>query len=92
MEGYPEGGNTMLTRRMTERQHCPLMPMAKVYGHHVNGVQISCEIIEHEKCTGEECPEWQDGKIDGKVCPYEEAYCICSICRTYPDRYGYRGG
>ena len=92
MEGCPEGGNAVLTRRMAKRQHCPLMPMAKIYEHHVNGVQINCEIIEYEKCTGEECPKWQDGKTDGKVCPYEEPCRICSTCRTCPDRYGYCGG
>ena len=69
----------MLTRRMAKRQHYPLMPMAKIYEHHVNGVQINCEIIEYEKCTGE-------------VCPYEETCRICSTCRTCPDRYGYCGG
>ena len=70
MEGCPEGGNAVLTRRMAKKQHCPLMPTAKIYEHHVNGVQINCEVIEYEKCTGEECPKWQDGKTDGKVCPY----------------------
>lgn len=59
----------MLTRRMAKRQHCPLMPTAKIYEHHVNGVQINCEVIEYEKCTGEECPKWRDGKVDGEGVP-----------------------
>ena len=57
----------MLTRRMAKKQHCPLMPTAKIYEHHVNGVQINCEVIEYEKCTGEECPKWRDGKVDEGV-------------------------
>ena len=61
MEGGPEGGNTVLTRRMAKRQHCPLMPTSKIYEHHVNGVQINSEDIEYEQCTGEECPQWRDG-------------------------------
>ena len=68
MEGCPEDGNAVLTRRMAKRQHCPLMPTAKIYEHHVNGVQINCEVIEYEKCTGEECR--QNGgteKWTGKV-------------------------
>ena len=56
MEGCPEGGNAVLTRRMAKRQHCPLMPTAKIYEHHVNGVQINCEVIEYEKWTGEGVP------------------------------------
>lgn len=70
MEGCPEGGNAVLTRRMAKKQHCPLMPTAKIYEHHVNGVQINCEVIEYEKCTGEECPKWWDGKVDGGRCSY----------------------
>lgn len=81
----------MLIRCMVKRRHCPLMPMAKVYEHHVNGVQIDCEIIEYEKYTGEECPRRQDGKTGGKVCPYEETYRIYSTCRICPDRYGCYG-
>ena len=30
--------------------------------------EINCEVIEYEKCTGEECPKWRDGKAGrGKV-------------------------
>ena len=83
----------MLTRRMAKRQHCPLMPTAKIYEHHVNGVQINCEVIEYEKCTGEECRKWRDGKVDGGRCSYNgdcrKAVCNCASC---PDRYGYCGG
>ena len=92
MEGCTEGGNAVLTRRMAKRQHCPLMPTAKIYEHHVNGVQINCEVIEYEKCTGEECPKWRDGKVDGGRCSYNgdcrKAVCNCASC---PDRYGYCG-
>ena len=70
MEGCPEGGNTVLTREQAKKQPCPLMPLAKIYEHHVNGVQLNCEIIEYEKCTGEECPKWRDGKVDGGRCSY----------------------
>ncbi|MEQ2846456.1 ERF family protein [Bilophila wadsworthia] len=60
---------------------------------HVNGVQINCEVIEYEKCTGEECPKWRDGKVDGGRCSYNgdcrKAVCNCASC---PDRYGYCGG
>lgn len=55
MEGCPEGGNAVLTRRMAKRQHCPLMPTAKIYEHHVNGVQINCEVIEYPSRTS---PRW----------------------------------
>lgn len=47
MEGCPEGGNAVLTRRMAKKQHCPLMPTTKSYEYHANGTGIAYEVIEY---------------------------------------------
>lgn len=70
MEGCPEDGNAVLTREQAKKQPCPLMPTTKIYEYHANGAGIAYEAIEYGKCTGEECPKWRDGKVDGGRCSY----------------------
>ena len=72
----------MLTRRMAKRQHCPLMPMAKIYETMSTVSRSTARSSNTKSVRAKNAPNGKTEKLTGRYAPMRKH--AASVLRAIP--------